>query len=49
MVDVLDGYAKVANWVAIALLVVVFAGIFRNQSKKEPAAKVVGNEVEAGH
>ena len=49
VVEVLDGYAKVANWVAIALLVVVFAGIFRNQSKKEPSAKAVGNEVEAGH
>jgi len=26
----------------------VFAGIFRNQSKKEPAAKVVGNESKRG-
>ena len=46
--DVLDQYAKVANWVAIALLVVVFVGIFRNQSKKKPAAEAVGNELEAG-
>lgn len=46
VVAVLDGYAKVANWVAIALLVVVFVGIFRNQSKKKP--EVIGNEIEAG-
>lgn len=48
VVEVLDGYAKIANWVAIALLVVVFYGIFRNQNKKKPAAQAVGNEIEAG-
>ena len=48
VVEVLDGYAKIANWVAIALLVVVFYGIFRNQSKKKGAAQAVGNEIEAG-
>jgi len=48
VVMVLEQYAKVANWIAIALLVVVFYGIFRNQGKKKPAAEVVGNEIEAG-
>ncbi|MDK8879324.1 VTT domain-containing protein [Corynebacterium sp. MSK008] len=50
VVMVLEQYAKVANWIAIALLVVVFYGIFRNQGKKKPAAQpeVVGNELEAG-
>ena len=48
VVMVLEQYAKVANWIAIALLVVVFYGIFRNQEKKKPAAEVVGNEIEAG-
>ena len=50
VVMVLEQYAKVANWIAIALLVVVFFGIFRNQNKKKPAVQpeVVGNELEAG-
>lgn len=50
VVTVLDEYAKVANWIAIALLVVVFFGIFRQQSKKQRAeTELVGNEIEAGH
>lgn len=49
VVTVLDGYAKIANWVAIGLLVVVFVGVFRNQSKKKQAeTEIVGNEIEAG-
>lgn len=50
VVMVLEQYAKVANWIAIVLLVVVFFGIFRNQNKKKPAVQpeVVGNELEAG-
>ncbi|MGV0372654.1 DedA family protein [Corynebacterium pilbarense] len=50
VVMVLEQYAKVANWIAIVLLVVVFFGIFRNQGKKKPAVQpeVVGNELEAG-
>ncbi len=38
VVYVLEQYAKVANWIAIGLLVVVFVGIFRRQSKNAPAA-----------
>ena len=50
VVMVLEQYAKVANWIAIVLLVVVFFGIFRNQNKKKPVVQpeVVGNEFEAG-
>ena len=50
VVMVLEQYAKVANWIAIVLLVVVFFGIFRNQGKKKPVVQpeVVGNEFEAG-
>ena len=33
VVFVLEQYARVANWIAIGLLVVIFAGVFRNQSK----------------
>ncbi|SIS38317.1 membrane protein DedA, SNARE-associated domain [Corynebacterium appendicis CIP 107643] len=36
VVFVLEQYAKVANWIAIGLLVVVFIGIFRRQSKNAP-------------
>ena len=50
VVFVLDQYAKVANWVAIALIVVVMVGAFRAQSKKQQAeVATVGNELEAGH
>lgn len=53
VVFVLDQYAKVANWVAIALIVVVMVGAFRAQAKKQQAeaapAVTVGNELEAGH
>ncbi|WP_284523229.1 DedA family protein [Corynebacterium aquatimens] len=49
VVFVLEQYAKVANWIAIGLLVVVFWGVFRNQSKKQQAeAEGIGNAISAG-
>ena len=37
VVTVLDQYAKIANYIAIALVVVVLFGVFRKQSKAKPA------------
>ncbi|WKD56789.1 SNARE associated Golgi protein [Corynebacterium capitovis DSM 44611] len=37
VVYVLEQYARVANWVAIALLVVIFVGAFKGQSKRQPS------------
>ena len=34
VVFVLEQYARVANWIAIGLLVVIFIGIFRRQGKQ---------------
>ena len=49
VVFVLEQYAKVANWVAIGLVVVIFAGAYRNQSKKATAQQSgVGNSLSAG-
>ncbi|GAA1177904.1 SNARE associated Golgi protein [Corynebacterium glaucum] len=50
VVYVLEQYAKVANWIAIGLIVVVFIGVYRNQSKKERAATAaMGGAVDASH
>lgn len=50
VVYVLEQYAKVANWIAIALIVVIMFGVFRNQSKKEKAqAAAMGGAVDASH
>lgn len=49
VVFVLEQYAKVANWVAIGLVVVIFVGAYRNQSKKAKAQQSgVGNALSAG-
>ncbi|AKV59212.1 DedA family protein [Corynebacterium riegelii] len=37
VVTVLDHYAKIANYIALALVVVVFIGVFRRQSKAKTA------------
>lgn len=35
VVFVLEQYAKVANWIAIGLIVVIMFGVFRNQAKNQ--------------
>ncbi len=42
VVYVLEQYARVANWIAIALLVIVFAGMFRNRARKGGARATGG-------
>lgn len=49
VVFVLEQYAKVANWIAIGLIVLIFVGTYRNQSKKAKIERAgVGNVMNAG-